>query len=172
MEATIATDCRRLQGAGREDSSKGESSKRRLLRGLGRRERRRERETRDTSRDLLSLYEESPYEESGVVAFEMQPMTPYEGDDENPHGKGKKKKADKGKAIYRDPWFAQNQNSREEEKRRQVEPGKFVTIPLGTYFQKLVQSWKRGLLRLTQEKINGQNKTKVEFRIFSVTWQS
>ncbi|GFP54269.1 hypothetical protein TASIC1_0003064700 [Trichoderma asperellum] len=101
----------------------GESSKRASLLE------KEQKEVRCSKQDLLLLYRESFYEESAEAAyttFEMQPMTPYEGDEEKPRGKGKTKTG-KGKAVDRDPAFTCSRNSRKAEKRREVEPGKFAT---------------------------------------------
>ncbi|PTB43600.1 hypothetical protein M441DRAFT_88340 [Trichoderma asperellum CBS 433.97] len=107
MGANFQADCRL-----------GESSKRASLLE------KREKEARGSKQDLLLLYRESFYEESTEAThttFEMQPMTPYEGDEEKPRGKGKKKTS-KGKAVDRDPGFTCSRNSRKAEKRREVEP--------------------------------------------------
>lgn len=70
----------------------------------------------------------------------MKPLTLHEGDDEKPDGK-EKKKADKGKAVYRDPWVVGSPDVKMEEK-REVEPSKFIILHLGDF---------EALLRLTQE---------------------
>ncbi|UKZ58850.1 uncharacterized protein TrAtP1_000173 [Trichoderma atroviride] len=135
--AVAATDGRRQSGrdSSNGESSKGESSKGespkgessqgesskgaswlRLGKGRG--------EARGTRRSLFSLYQESFYEESeSEAAFEMEPLTLHIGDKEKSDDKGKKK-ADKGKAVYRDPWVAHSQGVRVEKKRREVEPKK------------------------------------------------
>ncbi|KAL6910186.1 hypothetical protein GGI43DRAFT_389522 [Trichoderma evansii] len=112
MGLNFETSCRRGDG-----ESKGESSKRGYLMGKG------EKEARNTKRDLMSLFRESLYEQPADVAyttFEMQSMAPHEGDEKKPRSKGKK--ADKGKAIDRDPGSTHKRSSKEVEKRREVEP--------------------------------------------------
>ncbi|KAM0464973.1 hypothetical protein ACHAPV_001965 [Trichoderma viride] len=100
------------------ESSKGESSKGaswlRLGKGKG--------ETRGRARSLFTLYRESSHEESeSEAAFEMRHLTIQKEDKEKPGGK-ENKKADKGKAVYRSPWVAHNQEVGAEKKRREVEP--------------------------------------------------
>ncbi|PNP38925.1 hypothetical protein TGAMA5MH_09149 [Trichoderma gamsii] len=116
--AVAATDGRRQ---GRKDSSKGESSKGESWLQLGKGG----KEARGTARSFFSLYRESSREESeseSEAASRMQPLTPHAGDDEKRGGK-EKKKADKGKAVYRDPWVMTNPDV-QVEKKREVEPKK------------------------------------------------
>jgi hypothetical protein len=134
--AVAATDGRRQE---REDSPQGESSKGEswLRRGKG------GKEARSTARNFFALYQESSQSESepesGAI-FQMKPLTLHEGDDEKPDGK-EKKNADKGKAVYRDPWVVGSPDVKMEEK-REVEPSKFIILHLGDF---------EALLRLTQE---------------------
>ncbi|KAM0512993.1 hypothetical protein ACHAPE_008353 [Trichoderma viride] len=114
--AVAATDGRRQE---REDSPQGESSKGEswLRRGKG------GKEARSTARNFFSLYQESSQSESepeSEAIFQMKPLAPHEGDDEKPDGK-EKKKTDKGKAVYRDPWVVASPDVKMEEK-REVEP--------------------------------------------------
>lgn len=142
MGGSFQTNCRLEDGA-----SRGESSKRGSLLGKGEK---REKGRRGTKRDVWWLYRDSLGEEPEEVAYttiEMQPMAPYEGDEERkPRGKGKKKaekgKADKGKAVDRDPGFIQCRGSLEVEKRRAVEPGKFFSLE--HCFKKRFEYWKQG----------------------------
>lgn len=143
------------------ESSKGESSKGaswlRLGKGKG--------ETRGRARSLFTLYRESSHEESeSEAAFEMRHLTMQKEDKEKPDGK-EKKKADKGKAVYRSPWVAHNQEVGAEKKRREVEPSKFVTKHPSAHFKNRFDV----LLRLTQD---GQSKTKARARVFWAPWQS
>lgn len=152
--AVAATDGRRQ---GRKDSSKGESSKGESWLQLGKGG----KEARGTARSFFSLYRESSREESeseSEAASRMQPLTPHAGDDEKRGGK-EKKKADKGKAVYRDPWVMTNPDV-QVEKKREVEPSKFATIHLGAF---------DAFLRLTQDE---QRKTKARPRVSGAPWQS
>lgn len=113
-----------------------------------------EKETRGTKRDLMSLFRDSLYEQpaadAAYMTFEMQSMAPDEGEEKKPRSKGKKK-ADKGKAIDRDLRLTRKRSSKEIEKRREVEPGKFAT---NHYFKNWFKFRKGGLLGLTRKRMD------------------
>jgi hypothetical protein len=92
-----------------------------------------------------------------AATFELKPLTPQEQSEEETDGKGKKK-VDKGKAVYRDPWV--NQEVSGGEQRREVEPSKFATIH---------PSALDALWRLTQD---GQRKMKAKLQILWALWQT
>lgn len=147
-------DCSRGESS-RGESSRGESSRGKSSKGeswlrLG--------NGKSVGRKFLSLYPEfSNNESESEAVFEMKPLNPREKDEEKTDGKGKKK-VDKGKAVYRDPWV--NQDVSGGEQRREVEPSKFATIH---------PSALDALWRLTQD---GQSKRKAMLRIFWVIWQT